>query len=69
MGESERAIGVMERALADDPDGSYHYRLGRWLQKTGQPDAAAQAFSVFTKLKQKRARQERQRFLKIERRD
>lgn len=59
MGETERAIQEMKQALGADTDGSLHYRLGRWYQKTGQTREADQAFSVSTRLKEEKHREER----------
>ncbi|MBI1941803.1 MAG: tetratricopeptide repeat protein, partial [Acidobacteria bacterium] len=67
LGETEKAVREMKQALSDDPDGSYHYRLGRWLQMSGRTREAADAFSVSTELKQERSRKERERFLSIRR--
>ena len=50
QGDSLRAISEIKQALTVDIDGSYHYRLGRLLQKTGDRAAAAQALEQSSKL-------------------
>lgn len=62
LGDTERAIQEMKQALDSDPDGSLHYRLGRWYQKLGQTREASEAFATSSELKQKRSLWERERF-------
>lgn len=62
QGDLKRAIQEMDAALHGDPDGSYHYRLGRWLQKTGQVREADEAFRASTKLKEEKLKRDIERF-------
>jgi Tfp pilus assembly protein PilF len=62
QGDLKRAIPEMDAALHGDPDGSYHYRLGRWLQKTGQVREADEAFRASTKLKEEKLKRDVERF-------
>ncbi len=65
LGDTENAVREMKRALAGDPDGSYHYRLGRWFQLLGLSGEASEAFAVSTELKQKREQFEKERLSEI----
>ncbi|MCB1019253.1 MAG: tetratricopeptide repeat protein [Acidobacteria bacterium] len=40
LGEPEQAIAPLERALASDPDGAFHYLLARAYRALGQDDKA-----------------------------
>ena len=37
-GETQRAIPELEKAIAEDADGSRHYQLARAYQSTGQQE-------------------------------
>jgi len=62
LGNIEEAIQEMKQALSADADGSYHYRLGRWLQKTGRTSEANEAFAASTKLKDAKLKRDTERF-------
>jgi tetratricopeptide (TPR) repeat protein len=64
-GNIETAIREMTVALKGDPDGSYHYRLGRWLQTTGQIQKANEAFATSTRLKEAKLKQDVERFTSL----
>jgi len=62
MGELEKAVTEMQRALPSDTDGSLHYRLGRWYQKLGREDEAAEAFAQTARLKEEKGKSELMQF-------
>ena len=66
LGETDRAIAEMRQALGADPDGSMHYRLGRWYQKSGQTREAAEAFAVSTRLKAEKLKRDTERFTALQ---
>ncbi len=65
MGETAKAIEEMKQALGADTDGSFHYRLGRWYQKTGQAQEASEAFSISTRLKEQKLKRDSERFVTL----
>jgi tetratricopeptide (TPR) repeat protein len=69
LGDTEKAVQEMKQALSADTDGSYHYRLGRWLQKTGQTREANEAFAISTRLKEERLKRDSERFKNLRPRD
>jgi tetratricopeptide (TPR) repeat protein len=50
-GEQLRAISELRQALVADQDGSYHYRLARLLEKTGDHSAASKALAQSRQLR------------------
>jgi protein O-GlcNAc transferase len=59
MGDLAGAIAEMERAAGQDPDGSWHYRLGGWYRTQGRAEEARAAFAETARIKSAvRARQE-----------
>ena len=66
LGEFEKAIQEMKQALDADSDGSFHYRLGRWYQKTGLTHEANEAFATSSQLKENKREQERLKLALIE---
>ncbi len=64
-GETAKAIQEMKQALGADTDGSFHYRLGRWYQKTGQAKEASEAFSISTRLKEQRWKRDSERLMTL----
>jgi tetratricopeptide (TPR) repeat protein len=50
-GDIARAIAELKQAISADVDGSYHYRLGRLYQKTGDRAAANAALQIAEKLR------------------
>lgn len=65
IGETAKAIEEMKQALGADTDGSFHYRLGRWYQKTGQAQEASEAFSISTRLKEQKLKRDSERFVTL----
>jgi len=63
LGEFGKAIEEMKQLLRADKDGSFHYRLGRWYQKIGQPSDAHAAFAMASKLKENRREVERSKLI------
>jgi predicted Zn-dependent protease len=53
LGNFETAILELRPVLTSDPDGSYHYRIGRWYQKTGREEEARAAFAETSRIKAK----------------
>lgn len=64
-GNLKLAIQEMKAALNGDPDGSYHYRLGRWLQKSGRLQEANEAFATSTRLKEEQRKRDIERFTSL----
>ncbi len=50
-GDIARAIAELKQAVSADVDGSYHFRLGRLYQKTGDRAAANAALQIAEKLR------------------
>jgi predicted Zn-dependent protease len=65
-GDFGKAINTMNKALAADKDGSFHYRVGRWYQIVGQTSEANVAFAVANKLKETRRETERSKLIPFE---
>jgi tetratricopeptide (TPR) repeat protein len=61
LGNFKAAILEMLPVLTSDPDGSYHYRIGRWYQKTGREQEARAAFAETSRIKAKTAADLQQR--------
>ena len=51
-GEFEKAIPHLEKALADDADGSVHYQLAQAMQRTGKPERAKILLAEYQKRSQ-----------------
>jgi tetratricopeptide (TPR) repeat protein len=69
LGNTHKAIQEMKLALRGDTDGSYHYRLGRWFQQTGQTREANEAFALSTRLKEEKLKRDTERFTTLRRAD
>ena len=53
LGQLEAAISEMRKVLAQDVDGSYHYRIAKWYQQTGHAEEARAAFAETARRKAK----------------
>jgi tetratricopeptide (TPR) repeat protein len=53
LGKFDAAISEMRKVLAQDADGSYHYRIAKWYQQTGRAEEARAAFAETARLKAK----------------
>jgi tetratricopeptide (TPR) repeat protein len=53
LGRLEAAISEMRKVLAQDLDGSYHYRIAKWYQQTGHAEEARAAFAETARIKAK----------------
>ena len=53
LGQLEAAISEMRKVLAQDADGSYHYRIAKWYQQTGHAAEARAAFAETARIKAK----------------